>query len=300
MSEGFDLAKNIAGAVLAAGPLTEMVKQFGAFIGAYAAPYHKARTAAADRKIEIENIKHQSEVDKLTSELLVEKEDRIQIRIKLENERRQDNLENILIKALPHARTEGEGTPVDVDWLQRFINKAQDISSDDLQDVWARILAGEYNSPKSISLKTMDILSNLTTEEANIFQKLSSLHFYHGIVLICGTDSQRLLKYGIAYYDLLSLESSGLILHPYSTEINFYKKDESKNNQNNIERINYGSRQYTITATKPKYDLKFSTIAFSRAGEEIYKISNVTENDVYFEDFVKECEARGIIVTLVN
>ena len=44
----------------------------------------------------------------------------------------------------------------DPDWTARFFDYAQDISSEDMQRIWAKILAGEVESPGRTSLRTLD------------------------------------------------------------------------------------------------------------------------------------------------
>ena len=58
--------------------------------------------------------------------------------------------------------------PVDEDWITRFFNKASDISTDEMQVIWGKVLAGEIKQPGSYSLRTLDILSNLSKKEANV------------------------------------------------------------------------------------------------------------------------------------
>ena len=57
----------------------------------------------------------------------------------------------------------------DPDWTARFFNSAQDVSSEDLQKLWARILAGEIESPGRTSLRTLSILKDMTQREARWF-----------------------------------------------------------------------------------------------------------------------------------
>ena len=64
---------------------------------------------------------------------------------------------------------------MDFDWLMRFFDAVGYISSEELQQLWGRVLAGEVKKPRSCSLRTLDILRNMTSEEANIFLKLARL-----------------------------------------------------------------------------------------------------------------------------
>ena len=57
----------------------------------------------------------------------------------------------------------------DHDWVARFFNHIQDVSSEDTQLLWARVLAGEVERPGTTSLRTLDILRNLDRKTAESF-----------------------------------------------------------------------------------------------------------------------------------
>lgn len=48
----------------------------------------------------------------------------------------------------------------DHDWNARFFSELQDVSSQDIQLLWSKVLAGEVERPGSTSVRTLSILSN--------------------------------------------------------------------------------------------------------------------------------------------
>ena len=60
----------------------------------------------------------------------------------------------------------------DPDWTARFFDGAQDVSSEKLQKLWGKILAGEVKSPGQTSLRTLSILRDMTQQEAKDFSDL--------------------------------------------------------------------------------------------------------------------------------
>jgi hypothetical protein len=66
---------------------------------------------------------------------------------------------------------------VDPDWIARFFEAAQDISSEQMQALWGRVLAGEVSRPGSYSLRTIETLKNLTQSEAHIVEKVLAYSF---------------------------------------------------------------------------------------------------------------------------
>ena len=88
---------------------------------------------------------------------------------------KQQNLECVVAKT--YGLLDGEpdvpDEPVGQDWMSRFINSVETISDEDMQLLWAKVLAGEVKKPKSYSLRTLENLKNLSKEEALLFQDLS-------------------------------------------------------------------------------------------------------------------------------
>ena len=60
----------------------------------------------------------------------------------------------------------------DPDWTARFFDHVQDVSSEDMQRIWAKILAGEVESPGRTSLRTLDTLRNMTKRDAELFRRI--------------------------------------------------------------------------------------------------------------------------------
>ena len=61
------------------------------------------------------------------------------------------------------------------DWTARFFNNIQDVSSEEMQLFWAKVLAGEVQRPGSTSIQTLSILKNLDQATARLFEKLCSV-----------------------------------------------------------------------------------------------------------------------------
>jgi hypothetical protein len=58
----------------------------------------------------------------------------------------------------------------DPDWLNRWRNSAAQMSSVQLQALFAKVLASEIKAPGSVSLRTLDFLKNLSRDEAQRMQ----------------------------------------------------------------------------------------------------------------------------------
>ena len=62
-------------------------------------------------------------------------------------------------------------TDPDNGWFLRFLRASEDITDDEIQTWFAAILAGEMESKNSYATRTLDVLKNLSKEEANMFKR---------------------------------------------------------------------------------------------------------------------------------
>jgi Protein of unknown function (DUF2806) len=68
-----------------------------------------------------------------------------------------------------------DSAPISEDWMNVFENEAAQMSSEEMQRLFARILAGEIRKPSSYSIRTVRILSQIDNTAAELFKKFCSL-----------------------------------------------------------------------------------------------------------------------------
>lgn len=73
-----------------------------------------------------------------------------------------------------HANNDEEQT-INDDWLNTFEEEARQISTEEMQTLFGRILAGEIRNPGSYSKRTVKILGDLDQNTAALFKKLCSI-----------------------------------------------------------------------------------------------------------------------------
>jgi hypothetical protein len=89
-----------------------------------------------------------------------------------EETQRQINMESIAQRSLTWVKPEAEPAKMEKDWITAFFDKARLIEDNDMQTLWAKILAGEANRPGRFSKRTLSIVSDLSKEDADKFLKL--------------------------------------------------------------------------------------------------------------------------------
>lgn len=138
---------------------------------------------------------------------------RTQTRMAYQELKKQQNIENVANKAVAVLADEEAVAPdpVDQDWLMRFFNTVEDVGNEEMQEIWARLLAGEVKKPGTFSLRTLETLRNMTHEEAVAFEKMCA----HCIMIVGShailQDEGYLKEFGIPFGMLLKLSECGLI-----------------------------------------------------------------------------------------
>ena len=143
-------------------------------------------------------------------------EERTQSRVDYKEAQKQLNLESVTAYAAEQLKNEQPVTdePIDEDWKTRFFNIAEEVSNDEMQALWGRILAGEIKKPKSYSLRTLELLRNLSKEEAECFIKFGQFAIRSGgVSFILNFNKEKLLeeKYQLTFGERLLLEELGLL-----------------------------------------------------------------------------------------
>ena len=127
---------------------------------------------------------------------------------------KQTNMENILLKAIPHVDEEkSDPENIETDWLTNFFDKCRIVSDEDMQQLWARAIAGEANNPGSFSRRTVNLLSDLDKRDAELFRNLCSFVWIIGSLrpLLFDTQHDIYNRRGIDFNSLRQLESLGLV-----------------------------------------------------------------------------------------
>jgi hypothetical protein len=101
-----------------------------------------------------------------------------------------------------------------------------------MQILWGKVLAGEVKRPGSYSLRTLDLLKNITTKEAEVFAKVGQLSFLSaGKAFIPDPDNGEYLKenFGLQFTDFLLLREIDLLV-ANNLEFNLLPSDQKTSN----------------------------------------------------------------------
>ena len=157
----------------------------------------------------------------------------VEQRILYQEEKRQRNIQDVLEKAADAATsTEVPDQEPDHDWTARFFSSIQDVSSEEMQTLWAKILAGEVERPGSTSTRTLSILRDLDQPTASLFRTLCSLastitaldgKVIDSRVISLGGNaaSNSLEQYGLGFNRLNVLNEHSLIISDFNSWMDY-------------------------------------------------------------------------------
>lgn len=196
-----------------------------------------------------------------------------------ESIRQEANLENVLDIAANEVSQmkDASDKPVDEDWLTRFFHIAKDVSSEDMQFVWGKILAGEITEPGTFSLRTLETIRNMCKSEAEGFQKIAPLVLKVGNSRFLTTDSGILDKYGATFEVLSALDECGLI------DADGFAFQKYTNEQNN--KYFFSNDEFILLPSGDgPYEVEVNAYFLTKAGRELLNIIEYKPNNDYFLD----------------
>lgn len=113
-------------------------------------------------------------VDKIATRWELEKPFWVEVE-KAKIMRQYNNLGNTLLRAAPHITNSQSTVANDNDVFWGLLEHAKDISNEEMQALLAKIIAGEYNSPETYTMQTLQTVKMLGKKELAIFRKFCNL-----------------------------------------------------------------------------------------------------------------------------
>lgn len=142
-------------------PATKLIEKVAEGIGGLARPWQIERIAKA--KAAARQIEAKAEIQ------VTELQQRALRRFVAEEAAKQKNIEAITEKAFAHLLPDSDPSKLENDWIADFFDKCRIVSDAEMQVLWAKILAGEANEPRSFSKRTLSIVATLSAQDAEMF-----------------------------------------------------------------------------------------------------------------------------------
>ena len=161
---------------------------------------------------------------------------------------------------------------VSQNFLLRWKNEARQISEEATQALWGKILTEEVKTPNSISLRTLDVLRNLTRVEAEAFERACPFIIFDKVVLDSGDG-----RTPVSREDMTHLRDSGLIVNFNPGVYKSSKWTSTRTVFNEVTTevlyVNQGHNFVFINATDTEgVNLTFRYWELTNAGKELYRV----------------------------
>lgn len=241
--------------------------------------YGRKKMANAESYAEIK----QAETNTQVRLLMLKGEEEVANYVLTKETRKMNNTKSVIEKATSHF-VEGEKVSdesVNTDWTNRFFSIVEDISDKTLQDIWGRILAGEVKQPNSFSLRTLDLLRNVTKEEAELFVKASG--FYLEENFICTEE------FALTLYETLLLGEAGFI----NSEELVKKWDIEPNSRLKIP-IDRNTLIILHNDTNKKILCQLSVKKLSKLGIEILSLVEQSDRNKFYKILTQFFKSKGV------
>lgn len=275
--------EDLAGLSKPATKLIEVLENCGKGLGKIFIPMYNKEKAKSDAKsIEIISseinknlhlpIKYTGDnfsIDMSTEHNLLDQAQKRVIFQELEKQKNINSIVNVAMNELEDVEQISD-EPVEKDWILRFIDDCANISNEDIQRLWGKILANEVKFPKSFSLKSLGVLKDLSSDEANLFEEICK-------DLVTINDENFILNEETSFHGnnkeyyskILKLQDCELINASFGIEKDF----KIKNKEEFV--LLYNNTKYCFN-NKTNHDKSITIQVFplTKAGNDIIKVVN--------------------------
>ena len=250
-------------------------------------------------------------------------ENTVKQRIQFQERKRQLNIEAVVNKAAVQLGDDlvADSEP-DHDWTARFFTEVQDVTSEDLQSLWAKVLAGEVRKVKSTSIRTLSILTNIDQGTARLFTNFCSACMFlppgEGVLLdarvpsLGGNAAQNSLEaHGLDFGNLNVLNEHGLIIADYNSWFDYQicinlpipaaLTIPAETPPIRIPFI-FQNHPWVLIPTnqrQPSKELRLSGVALTRAGQELSRIVDLQPMNDFEKDLKGFFQKRHLQMTKI-
>lgn len=267
-------------------PVTVLIEKISNAIGIIYEPTKIRRNAKAEadanRTIVLADLNLQSEV-----------EHRAMQRMLVQETRKQNNIENIIQNTVEELPDDAQVENLDEDWLANFFDRCENVSNKTMQTMWSRLLTSEATKQGTISKKTINLVSNMDKEDAELFTSFCQFVWYLDrpvpIIFNAG-NNEVLIENNIGFIELHHLQSIGLITLNDSTQYTLFKLPKSATYQ-------YFKRTLEFKFPEVRNnELSVGGCFLTTAGAELSNICEPQENIKYLDHVIDLYQEKGISI----
>lgn len=265
-------------------PATVLIEKISDAVGGIAKPWQLKRVAKAEAEANL--IRAQAKIE------ISDMEQRALIRMVHEEGRKQENIENITAKAIPHLSPESKPEQIERDWLTHFFDQSRLVSDHEMQSLWSNILAGQANNPGTFSKRTVDIVATLDKADAQLFTKFCTFVWMVGgpTAMVLEEQHDVFNRAGINFSSLNHLDDLGLIT--FNNLTGFIRRGIGK-----YATVFYYGQPLAIEFPQDENELQIGKVLLTRSGQELATVCGSVASDEYFKYVLDKWINQGYILS---
>lgn len=184
---------------------------------------------------------------------------------------------------------------IEDDWLFSWREYAGKVTSDELQDLWGRVLAGETKQPGSYSIRTLDFLKSLSKAEAELISKAARFVIAERIFR---NKESFLEKEGLFFSQLLHLQDIGVLSGVEAIGLNTTYKSIMPNRY--FRALVANNKVMLLDHEDSKKEVNAEVYLLTRTGIEVLKLASFQVDPDYFESVAKDFTSKGLKVRVAD
>lgn len=178
---------------------------------------------------------------------------------------------------------------IEDDWLFSWREYAGKVTSDELQDLWGRVLAGETKQPGSYSIRTLDFLKCLSKSEAELISKAAKFVIAERIYR---NKESFLEKEGLSFSQLLHLQDIGVLSGVEAIGLNTTYKTIMPDIF--FRGLVANDKVILLNHEDSKKEVNAEVYLLTRTGREVLKLASFQVDPDYFESVAKDFASKGL------
>ncbi len=193
---------------------------------------------------------------------------------------------------------------VDIDWFIRWRDYASLMSSEDVQNLWGNLLAGEIKSPGTYAYRTLDFLRNLSQDEAKLVERLGSLivdremlFFGRGMTLKTKRVS---IELPISQMDLDILEELGVLVSASGMGYSSNALPSLQHDGKYAHLFACGKRGLVALTSEPQKKYTVAFYGLSKLGKNVMTLVNSVPDETYLLAVGKMLQDDGFEVLIAD
>lgn len=266
-------------------PATVLIEKISNAVGVVYEPTRIKRQARAE--VEADKIRALARIE------LTDLERRAFARLAHQESRIQENIEQITDQAVSSLPLDAKVDALDEDWIAHFFKQCDTVSDKEMQSLWGQLLAGEATTPGTFSKRTIDFVSSIGKQDAQLFTTFCQFVWMVGDAtpLIFDLDQKIYAEAGINFDSIKHLDAIGLI--SFESLSGYKKMGFGKY----AHFFYYGTPMLVEFPLDSKNEIEVGKVLFTATGKELVKISGSTMNPNFKEWVLNKWINEGLILS---